>query len=79
MLATLLNAPARPLLTGLVLLVVSMTLLAVLSLAFPTGGATRREPSAPERPAFTRRLITLPPVVVTASDAVVTSTQSRVR
>jgi hypothetical protein len=67
--ATLYNAPARPLLTGLVLLVLAMVLLAVLSLAFTFHGPGRRDPSAPDRPMFTRRIATLPAMVVTGPAA----------
>lgn len=67
--ATLLNAPARPLLTGLVLLVQAMALLAALSLAFALDAPARPEPSAPDRPTFTRRISTLPAIVVTPPEA----------
>lgn len=55
------NAPARPLLTGLVIAVLSMTLLGALSLAF-TAGATPRHPPASDRPVFAGRMATLPPM-----------------
>lgn len=64
--ATPLNAPARPLLTGLVSLVLVMALLAVLSLAFAVSRPGRHDPPASGRPAFTRRISTLPAIVVTA-------------
>jgi hypothetical protein len=79
--ATLLNAPARPLLTRLAILVLSMAVLAVCSLAI-RAPARRQDALDSARPAFTRRRITtLPAVVVTASDgmSVVTSTADGVR
>jgi hypothetical protein len=63
--ATLYNAPARPVLTGLVLLVLVMAVLAFLSMAFALDGPPRRDPSTSGRPIFTRRINTLPAIVVT--------------
>lgn len=63
--ATLYNAPARPLLTRLALLVLLMAVLAALSLAFAFDARARRDPSASDRPVFTRRISTLPAIVVT--------------
>lgn len=68
--ATLLNAPARPLLTRLVLLVLSMALLAAGSLAFALGAEMRDAESAAGRTRFERRIVTLPAVTVTAPEAV---------
>jgi hypothetical protein len=67
--ATPLNAPARPMLTGLVPLILVMALLAVLSLAFAMNRPARHDPPAPDRPAFTRRISTLPAIIVTAPQA----------
>lgn len=67
--ATLLNAPARPLLTTLAALVLAMALLAVLSMAFALDAPARPDPSTPDRPAFTRRISTLPAMVVTPPEA----------
>ena len=67
--ATLFNAPARPLLTRSVILVLSMALLAAASLAFVLGGSeARMEVRAADRPHFTRRIVTLPSIVVTVSE-----------
>lgn len=62
--ATLYNAPARPRLTGLVVLVLAMVILAVLSMAFVLDSPARQDSSASHRPAFTRRISTLPAIVV---------------
>lgn len=67
--ATLYNAPARPRLTALAVLVLAMVVLAVLSMAFVLHGSARLDPSASDRPAFTRRISTLPAVVVTRSES----------
>jgi hypothetical protein len=61
------NAPARPRLTGLVIAVLSMTLLALASLAF-VNAPPRRQPAALDRPVFARRMPTLLPIVVTAPE-----------
>jgi hypothetical protein len=61
------NAPPRPRLTGLVIAVVSMTLLALASLAF-VNEPPRQQPSALDRPVFARRMVTLPPIIVTAPE-----------
>lgn len=54
--ATLLNAPARPVLTRSRILILSIMILAAAALAFVIGGsAARQETSAADRPAFTRR------------------------
>lgn len=54
--ATLFNAPARPPLTRTAILVLSIVLLA--ALAFVIGGSgSRPDPSAADRPAFTRRMV----------------------
>ncbi|HEU4882553.1 MAG TPA: hypothetical protein VFT45_09920 [Longimicrobium sp.] len=67
--ATLFNAPARPLLTRSIILILSMALLAAASLAFVVDGSeARMEAHAAARPHFTRRLVTLPAVVVTVSE-----------
>jgi hypothetical protein len=67
--ASLLNAPARLLLTRLVVLVLLMTLLAAASLALALGGSkSRGEARAADRPHFTRRIVTLPAVVVTVAE-----------
>ncbi|HEX6373771.1 MAG TPA: hypothetical protein VF006_32890 [Longimicrobium sp.] len=78
--ATLLNAPARPLLTRSLFLLLSLALLAVALLSVAIGGSARRQDPA-ARPDFTRRLVTLPAVVVTGSDGmyVVTSTSTSAR
>jgi hypothetical protein len=66
---TLLNAPARSLLTRSIILVLSMALLAAASLAFVIGRSdVRMDGRAADRPHFTRRLDSLPAVVVTASE-----------
>jgi hypothetical protein len=66
---TVLNAPARPLLTRPILLVVSMALLAAAGLAFVFGGSgSRTKARAADRPHFTRRIATLPAVVVTVAE-----------
>jgi hypothetical protein len=58
MLAALWNAPARPLLTRSVLLVLSIVILGIGLLALVIGGsAARDEVPAPDRPAFTRRAV----------------------
>jgi hypothetical protein len=81
--ATPLNAPARPLLTRLALLALSMAVLAASSLAIAVHAPARRSNAEDaDRPAFTRRrIVTLPAVVVTASDGliVVTSTETGAR
>jgi len=65
--ATLLNAPAHPLLTRSIILIVSIALLAAASLAFVAGGSeARMEARAADRPHFTRRMPALPAIVVTA-------------
>jgi hypothetical protein len=54
--ATLLNAPARPVLTRTLVLILSIGILATV-LAFAIGGsAARQEASAADRPAFIRRI-----------------------
>lgn len=65
--ARLWNAPVRSRLTDLVIAVLSMTLLALASLVFVTE-PPRRQPDALDRPVFTRRMSTLPPIVVTAPE-----------
>lgn len=56
--ATLSNAPARPLLTRPVLLVLSIVILGLALLAFVIGGSrTGDEAPSADRPAFTRRTI----------------------
>jgi hypothetical protein len=56
--ATLLNAPARPLLTRSVLVVLSIVILGIGLLAFVIGeSAARDEAPSPDRPAFTRRVV----------------------
>lgn len=72
------NAPARPRLTGLVIAVLVMTLLAAASLAFRTGGSPPREPATPDRPVFTRRMATLPPIVVRVTGASHAATTTRI-
>jgi hypothetical protein len=67
--ATLFNAPARPLLTRSMILVLSMALLAAASLALAFGGSgSPVEERAADRPHFTRRIATLPAVVVTVAE-----------
>jgi hypothetical protein len=61
------NAPARPRLTGLIIAVLSTTLLAFASLAF-VNEPPRRQPAALHRPVFARRMVTLPPILVTAPE-----------
>lgn len=64
--ATLLNAPARLPLTGLIALILSI---AALSAALALGGSRAgTAAAAPGRPEFARRMVTLPAVVVTAPD-----------
>ena len=66
--ATLLNAPARLPLTRPVVLLLSIGILAAAGLACVLGGSgSRAEARAADRPHFTRRLATLPAVVVTVS------------
>lgn len=69
--ATLLNAPARPLLTRsmLVLLVIAL-LCGVLGGMALGGSAARIDAPPPDRPRFARRMITLPAVVATPPDTV---------
>jgi hypothetical protein len=67
--ATLLNAPARPLLTSLVLLLVAIALLAVLSLASMAHAPMRPVSPEPDHPRFARRMSTLPAIVVTSPGA----------
>lgn len=67
--ATLFNAPARPLLTRSVLLILSMALLAAAALSFAAGRSEARlDVRAADRPHFARRLISLPAVVVTVAE-----------
>jgi hypothetical protein len=66
--ATLFNAPARPLLTRPALLILSIVLLAT-ALALVLGGSESPvQARAADRPHFTRRLVTLPAIVVTVSE-----------
>ncbi len=54
--ATPLNAPARPLLTRTLILVLAIALLAAVALHFVSGGSgTLPDPVAADRPAFIRR------------------------
>lgn len=60
------NAPARPLLTGIGILAALLVAGAILSAALDVGYFAAHGASAVERPAFTRRMDVLPPIVVTA-------------
>jgi hypothetical protein len=62
--ATLLNAPARPLLTALAL---SMAILAA-ALPFALRAGSRDAGPAAAHPQFARRMSSLPAIVVTAPD-----------
>jgi hypothetical protein len=64
--ATLLNAPARPLLTGRTIILLSMVPFAVIALALLTD--PHPDHAVTNRPAFTRRMTTLPAIVVTARE-----------
>lgn len=55
-----------------------MTLLALASLAF-VNEPPRRDSTVPDRPVFTRRMSTLPPMVVTAPDHSQSMQSSNVR
>lgn len=56
--ATLLNAPARPLLTRALLLALAMALLAAVALILAFyGPGSRPDPAAADRPAFIRRTV----------------------
>jgi hypothetical protein len=63
------NASARPLLTGIGILAALLMAVAVLSAVFDVGYFAAHGASAVERPAFTRRMDVLPPIVVTAPAA----------
>jgi hypothetical protein len=64
-----LQRASRPLLTRSIILILSMGLLAAASLAFVAGGSeARMEVRASDRPHFTRRIATLPAVVVTVAE-----------
>lgn len=64
--ATLFNAPVRPLLTGLVILALSMAILSAAAVSISVRAAAHHDSPASPRPRFARRMPTLPAVVVTA-------------
>lgn len=66
--ATILNASAGPLLTRSTILILSMALLAAALVLVAGGSDARPEVRAADRPHFTRRLVSLPTVVVTVSE-----------
>jgi hypothetical protein len=66
MAARYLNAPARPLLTGIAIFAVLIVLGVVLSAAFDVGKLAQHDASAVQRPLFARRMDVLPTIVVTA-------------
>lgn len=69
--ATLLNASARPLLTRPMLVLLVIALLSGALAGIALGGSAARVDIPPaERPRFTRRMITLPAVVVTPPDTI---------
>lgn len=69
MAAPYLNAPARPLLTGIAILASIIVLGAILSAALDAGYFAEQHAPGVERPSFSRRLDVLPTIVVTAPDA----------
>lgn len=60
------NASARPLLTGMGILAALLVAVAVVSAVLDAGYFAVHGAAAVERPAFTRRMDVLPPIVVTA-------------
>ena len=69
MAATQFNVPARPLLTRSVILILSMALLAAASFSFVLGGSKSPvDARVADRPHFTRRIATLPAIVVTVAE-----------
>lgn len=68
---TLLNAPARPLLTRSMLVLVVIALLCGALAGIALGGSADQAGIPPaDRPRFARRMITLPAVVVTVPDTI---------
>ena len=65
MTATRLNAPARPMLTTASLALAALAAAAAVALAIHAGGPPPGRDQPAGRPAFSRRMTTLPTVVVT--------------